>query len=271
MKKFKEYVTEFALKEEDVASYAKEMWDYNGTLLDGTHTAHSIKQYEEKAPNCVAGGWFAYEACELCDYTTFEAVVPAGHDVSGEWQSDGGYHWKKCLVCGELDESTKAEHVFDNSCDDSCNVCAQKRSVTHTYSGECDSECDICGLTRTATGTHSGGEATCTKKAVCSVCGEEYGELAKHSYSSEWTSDETHHWHECSCGATSEREEHVFGDWTQKDGQQSRSCLCGYTQTQPIEKKPFPAFVITAIAAGAVLVLGAAGFCLYRFAFKKKK
>ena len=271
MKKFKEYVTEFALKEEDVASYAKEMWDYNGTLLDGTHTAHSIKQYEEKAPNCVAGGWFAYEACELCDYTTFEAVVPAGHDVSGEWQSDGGYHWKKCLVCGELDESTKAEHVFDNSCDDSCNVCAQKRSVTHTYSGECDSECDICGLARTATGTHSGGEATCTKKAVCSVCGEEYGELAKHSYSSEWKSDETHHWHECFCGEPSEREEHVFGDWTQKDGQQSRSCLCGYTQTQPIVKKPFPAFVITAIAAGAVLVLGAAGFCLYRFAFKKKK
>ena len=29
---------------------------------------------------------------------------------------------------------------------------------------------------------HTGGEATCTKKAVCADCGEEYGDLAKHSY-----------------------------------------------------------------------------------------
>ena len=30
--------------------------------------------------------------------------------------------------------------------------------------------------------THTGGEATCTKKAVCTVCGEEYGSLAAHDY-----------------------------------------------------------------------------------------
>ena len=33
--------------------------------------------------------------------------------------------------------------------------------------------------------THTGGEATCTKKAVCEVCGEEYGELAAHDFSAE--------------------------------------------------------------------------------------
>lgn len=34
---------------------------------------------------------------------------------------------------------------------------------------------------------HTGGTATCTKKAVCSVCGEEYGELAEHDYTAENT------------------------------------------------------------------------------------
>lgn len=30
--------------------------------------------------------------------------------------------------------------------------------------------------------SHQGGEATCTKKAVCDVCGQEYGEYAAHQY-----------------------------------------------------------------------------------------
>lgn len=30
--------------------------------------------------------------------------------------------------------------------------------------------------------THTGGTATCLNKAVCELCGEEYGELADHVY-----------------------------------------------------------------------------------------
>lgn len=37
-----------------------------------------------------------------------------------------------------------------------------------------DHKCDFCGAT---VSQHSGGEATCTAKAVCEYCGEEYGEL----------------------------------------------------------------------------------------------
>lgn len=37
-----------------------------------------------------------------------------------------------------------------------------------------DHNCDICGTTMTA---HTGGVANCTEKAVCEICGEEYGEL----------------------------------------------------------------------------------------------
>lgn len=33
---------------------------------------------------------------------------------------------------------------------------------------------------------HTGGTATCTKKAVCDFCGEEYGECASHNYGAEY-------------------------------------------------------------------------------------
>ena len=38
-------------------------------------------------------------------------------------------------------------------------------------------ECTKCG----ALCSHSGGEATCTEQAICGICGEKYGSLAKHS------------------------------------------------------------------------------------------
>ena len=44
----------------------------------------------------------------------------------------------------------------------------------HTDATPKDHICDICGATLSE---HTGGEATCTNKAVCEYCGEEYGEL----------------------------------------------------------------------------------------------
>lgn len=40
-------------------------------------------------------------------------------------------------------------------------------------------------ITIAATGIHTGGEATCTSKAICDVCGQEYGELGEHHYTHE--------------------------------------------------------------------------------------
>lgn len=36
-----------------------------------------------------------------------------------------------------------------------------------------------------ATGIHTGGQATCNQKAICDVCGQEYGELGTHLYNQE--------------------------------------------------------------------------------------
>ncbi len=77
-------------------------------------------------------------------------------------------------------------HTFDNSCDETCNGCDYTRNVVHSYTmlkyskTEHWYECacgEVSEQTRTA---HEGGEATCTKRAVCVVCEKAYGETAAH-------------------------------------------------------------------------------------------
>lgn len=49
---------------------------------------------------------------------------------------------------------------------------------------------------------HSGGTAYCNKKALCTECGNAYGEYDPNNHSGtlgEWQSDETNHWKEYSC------------------------------------------------------------------------
>ncbi len=64
----------------------------------------------------------------------------------------------------------------------------------------------------------------------------------EHSFSKEWTSDETSHWHAATCEHTeevSEKAAHTFGDYvsnndatTESDGTKTRKCsVCGYQDT----------------------------------------
>lgn len=71
--------------------------------------------------------------------------------------------------------------------------------------------------------SHSGGEATCTEKAVCEVCGQEYGEYAPHQYA-EKVADEylktpasciskAIYYQSCSvCGQASDTETFEYGE-----------------------------------------------------------
>ncbi len=72
-------------------------------------------------------------------------------------------------------------------------------------------------LTVAAHTEHIGGTATCTEKAKCSVCTNEYGDTLPHTYGTEWKSDGTNHWHECSCGSKTEEAAHNGGTITCKD------------------------------------------------------
>ena len=76
---------------------------------------------------------------------------------------------------------------------------------------------------------HTGGTATCTQKAVCDECGEEYGELAAHDYSVV-QSDEDSHWNKCAnCDATEGDTAHVAGTEVKYDATNHWvECECGY-------------------------------------------
>ena len=124
------------------------------------------------------------ETCTVCGYI----IAPAlGHEcvpVLDEMLHDEHTHWYGCTGCEErVNESV---HDFDNDCDPECNTCTYEREITHSYTDlEHDSqghwyECE-CG-DGTEPEAHSGGTATCEDRAICSTCGQQYGELAAHSY-----------------------------------------------------------------------------------------
>ena len=93
---------------------------------------------------------------------------------------------------------------------------------------------------------HTGGTATCIEQATCEICGEKYGDLKPHSYSPDWSTDETNHWHECTeCIAKTDEAEHTDGNKDHKcdvcekilsectDTNKDHKCdLCGKTLSE---------------------------------------
>ncbi len=125
----------------------------------------------------------------------------AGHNYKTEWSTDETNHWHECSVCG--DKKDEAAHVDANK----------------------DHNCDVCGK---KTSDHTGGTATCKDKATCTICGQKYGELAAHNYKTEWSTDETNHWHECSvCGDKKDEAAHIPGAAATETTPQTCT-ICGY-------------------------------------------
>lgn len=88
---------------------------------------------------------------------------------------------------------------------------------------------------------HTGGTATCTKKAVCEFCGEEYGEYASHNYGGEYESDGTHHWKKCQnegCDAATEKEAHKGGEATTTKRAVCEVCGAEYGDLKKEDPKP---------------------------------
>lgn len=95
--------------------------------------------------------------------------------------------------------------IFDATHEHTFN---QKKFDKNSHWNEC-----ACGEKETEPQAHLGGEATCTKKAVCSVCKQAYGELKAHDYATV-KYDANSHWFECVCGKTDGKEAHKGGTAT---------------------------------------------------------
>ena len=145
--------------------------------------------------------------CDTCGKILSEcADVNKDHkcDLCGKTLSECTDNNKdhKCDLCGK----TLSECADDNK-DHKCDLCG--KTLSECADGNKDHKCDVCGKQLTV---HTGGTATCTEKATCSICGQEYGELAAHTYKTEWSTDETNHWHECSvCGDRKDEAAHIPG------------------------------------------------------------
>lgn len=172
--------------------------------------------------------------CTICG-KAFPAQI--SHKYSDNWSKDDTYHWKVCENDGCEVTSTKTEHsgIDDGDCTTpvicECGQIVTAAKAEHTY-GEWKSngdgthtrKCTTQGCTAEETKDCEGGEATCTKKAVCTDCNSEYGALnpANHSGSVEWVQTEDTHQkkYEC-CGAEYEAAENH--KW-----ENGHCSVCGY-------------------------------------------
>ena len=132
-------------------------------------------------------------------------------------------HKTECPICGSV--LVKSEnHIFDNSCDTSCNDCNYTRTISHKYISKYDStshwkECSVCGDKIDVT-SHKF-DNTCDTS--CNNC--DYTRTISHKYIAKY--DSTSHWKECSvCGNKIDVTSHKF------DNACDTSCNdCNYTRT----------------------------------------
>ena len=107
--------------------------------------------------------------CTVCGAEYGDAL---GHDFTTSWTHDDNMHWKQCSRCDKKDDVSP--HTWDSGTVTTAPTCTKAGERTYT--------CTECGATKI-----------------------EPIDATGHSWKSDWTSDATHHWHECaneSCDVT---------------------------------------------------------------------
>lgn len=232
-------------------SYTDEKFDGNGhwaVCACGAETHHD--EHSLTAKHNESQHW---QEC-VCGYKTGETAheLTSKYDTAGHWQEcECGYatdktdhsmeskssadgHWDAC-ACGY--KTDVAAHAWTDKFDtqnhwQECSGCGYQKDVTaHSLTKNVNEtqhqvKCESCGY-KTEWENHTGGTATCTAKAVCSVCGESYGELAAHVADSTYKYNGEGHWTACAtCGTPmSNQEAHTGGT---ADCQHKAVCdVCG--------------------------------------------
>lgn len=205
-------------------SYTDKKFDGNGhwaVCACGAETHHD--EHSLTAKHNESQHW---QEC-VCGYKTGETA----HELTSKYDTAG--HWQEC-ECGYATDKTDHSMESKSSADghwDAC-ACGYKTGVAaHSLTKNVNEtqhqvKCESCGY-KTEWENHTGGTATCTAKAVCSVCGEAYGELAAHVADSNYRYNADGHWTACAaCGTPmSNQEAHTGGT---ADCQHKAVCdVCG--------------------------------------------
>ena len=228
-------------------------WTSNG---NGTHTRTCRRENcnATETDNC-SGGTATCTAKAKCSTCNAEYGEKLPHDFtaetaeeqylkSGSSCTEKAVYYKSCTVCGLSSKGTASEATFesDSVLGHDWGAWTSNGNVTHTR---------VCSRDASHTETENchGGTADCTHKAVCTVCGEAYGDLAPHSFTAE-TAEEQYlksaatctekavYYKSCAvCGTSSEGTAdeatftsgkplgHDWGAWT-PDGEDTHKRIC---------------------------------------------
>ena len=187
-----------------------------------------------------------FKSCSCGEISTTETFTAAGtqlgHAWASDWSKDTDNHWKECSRCHEKKDEAAHDYGSDNICD----TCGYDKTVPHTHN-----------LTLVPAKA-----PTCTEKGntayyTCDGCDKWFEDatgaseitdktsviLAATGHSaSDWKSDNTDHWKECTvvgCGVIIEgsKAAHTAGEWiidtpatATTSGSKHKECtVCGYT------------------------------------------
>lgn len=154
-------------------------WTPNG---DGTHSRScACGVAETKACTITPATCTEKAKCTVCGAEYGNAL---GHDFTTSWTHDDNEHWRQCSRCNE--KKDVSSHTWDSGTETTASTCTKAGKKTYT--------CTKCGATKT-----------------------EPIDATGHSWKSDWTSDATHHWHECAnknCDVTDNSGKNGYADHT---------------------------------------------------------
>ena len=204
-----------------------------------TYNQETVKPEALKTPADCTGNAVYFKSCSCGAISTTDAFVAMntalGHAYSSDWKYDSTNHWHECSRCHDK----KYEAAHDYGSDNVCDTCGYAKTVTHTHN-----------LTlvaaKAATCTTAGNSAYYT----CDGCDKWFADATGsveitdktsvkipapgHTAGTEWKSDDTNHWHECSrCHDKKDEAAHDYGSDNVCD-------TCGYDKTvsQPTSSQP---------------------------------
>ena len=188
-----------------------------------TYNQETVKPEALKTPADCTGNAVYFKSCSCGAISTTDAFVAMntalGHAYGSDWKYDSTNHWHECSRCHDKKDEAAHDYGSDNVCD----TCGYYKTVPHTHN-----------LTlvaaKAATCTTAGNSAYYT----CDGCDKWFADATGsveitdktsvkipapgHTAGTEWKSDDTNHWHECTvagCGVIIEstKSAHTAGEW----------------------------------------------------------
>ena len=215
----------------------------------------TTNEYLKSPANCKNKAVYYY-ACEFCQKKgteTYEygeltndhrlSYTPA---VEPDCENGGNAEYWFCSVCGKYFADKEATQTLTYNDIDLKAYGHTYGSASSTGEKEHQYACERCGkVLKTEAHTWDAGKvvsqpgtaSSSVTLYTCTVCGQTREAAAPnedhvHSFSKTWSFDENNHWHECSCGETSDLSAHSFKITEDSDTKTVSTCtVCGFEKT----------------------------------------